>query len=159
MEWAVTIGLKAVKGDDHLYGDTGNDVILGGEKVDTIYGGDGDDTLSGGDDDDIITGGAGADQFDCGDGNSDKVLDYSVGEGDTEKGECEALTVKSPPDITDEPKPEPTFWDEFYEKLAIPIVVGLIVGIPATVIGIMQLRKRGRVQRSRRGKKPPSNEG
>jgi Ca2+-binding RTX toxin-like protein len=85
-------------GNDRLYGDDGNDLIEGGDKDDLLDGGEGDDTLSGGDGDDSMTGGIGKDHFNCGDGNLDRILDYSEGEGDTKAVDCEVIT----PNISEE---------------------------------------------------------
>ncbi len=93
-------------GNDKLYGGDGHDYIRGGAGADTIYGGAGndilsgdagDDTLIGGAGDDVMIGGAGRDTFHV-EGN-DRILDYSVHEGDAILGvgwlESALTTLKS----------------------------------------------------------------
>ena len=93
-------------GNDKLYGGDGHDYIRGGAGADTIYGGAGndilsgdagDDTLIGGAGDDVMIGGAGRDTFHV-EGN-DRILDYSVHEGDAILGvgwlESGMTTLKS----------------------------------------------------------------
>ena len=89
------------KGDDLLFGDAGNDIVWGnlgndtcnggsgndqvrgGQGNDVLYGGSGNDFLSGDRGNDTITGGPGADLFHGSqDAGIDKVLDFSVAEGD-----------------------------------------------------------------------------
>jgi serralysin len=89
------------KGDDVLFGDGGNDIVWGNLGNDTCDGGDGNDQVRGGQGDDSVSGGAGndyvsgdrgndtisggtgADLFhDSQDAGIDKVLDFSVAEGD-----------------------------------------------------------------------------
>ncbi|MGI8833671.1 MAG: calcium-binding protein [Nitrososphaeraceae archaeon] len=94
---------------DRLYGEIGNDLLQGGMASDQLYGGEGDDILAGGigddfligeqgndklyggADDDILQGAEGADYFDCGDG-VDIVIDFNIGEGDDNAGNCEEIT-------------------------------------------------------------------
>jgi len=93
-------------GNDKLYGGDGHDYIRGGAGNDTIYGGAGNDILSGdagndtligGAGDDVMIGGAGPDTFHV-EGN-DRILDYSVHEGDAILGvgwlESGLTTLKS----------------------------------------------------------------
>jgi serralysin len=89
------------KDNDNLFGDAGNDIVWGNLGNDTCDGGDGADQVRGGQGDDVvnggagndfvsgdrgndtITGGAGADNFhDSQDAGIDRVLDFSVAEGD-----------------------------------------------------------------------------
>jgi Ca2+-binding RTX toxin-like protein len=70
-------------GNDTCDGGTGNDIVRGGRDNDTITGGAGDDWLSGDRGDDTVQGGAGADIFHSfGDAAVDRVLDFSLAEGD-----------------------------------------------------------------------------
>jgi len=79
-------------GGDLVYGNLGNDTCDGGAGADIVRGGQGDDTLSGGAGADFVsgdrgndtmTGGAGADLFhSSSDAGLDRVLDFSVAEGD-----------------------------------------------------------------------------
>ena len=79
-------------GNDFVYGNLGDDSCNGGDGADTVRGGQGTDTLSGGAGadfvsgdrgDDTMTGGAGADLFhSSSDAGIDRVLDFSVAEGD-----------------------------------------------------------------------------
>ncbi len=70
-------------GDDTCNGGDGNDTVRGGQGTDTLSGGAGNDFVSGDRGDDTMTGGAGADLFhSSGDAGIDRVLDFSVAEGD-----------------------------------------------------------------------------
>jgi len=79
-------------GNDIVYGNLGNDVNVGGDGDDLIRGGQGEDSLSGGAGADwmsgdrgadTLSGGAGADIFNTFVGAGlDRVLDFSVSEGD-----------------------------------------------------------------------------
>lgn len=70
-------------GDDTCYGGDGADIVRGGQHADSISGGAGDDWLSGDRGDDTISGGAGADIFHAFRGsNLDRILDFSLAEGD-----------------------------------------------------------------------------
>jgi Ca2+-binding RTX toxin-like protein len=70
-------------GDDTLDGGAGNDILRGGQGNDSLMGGPGDDFVSGDRGDDTMTGGAGADLFhSSSDAGMDRVLDFSVAEGD-----------------------------------------------------------------------------
>jgi Ca2+-binding RTX toxin-like protein len=71
---------------DILAGGNGNDTLRGNGGNDLLLGGDGNDTLEGGAGNDILSGGRGADKFvfaHHGSANSDKIVDYSLVEGDT----------------------------------------------------------------------------
>jgi Ca2+-binding RTX toxin-like protein len=70
-------------GNDTCDGGTGADLIRGGQGNDTLSGGSGDDWISGDRGDDTMTGGTGADIFHTfGDAGVDRVLDFSVAQGD-----------------------------------------------------------------------------
>jgi len=79
-------------GSDIVWGNLGNDTCDGGDGADQVRGGQGDDVVNGGAGNDFvsgdrgndtITGGAGADNFhDSQDAGIDRVLDFSVAEGD-----------------------------------------------------------------------------
>ncbi|MBL8771441.1 MAG: hypothetical protein JNK30_08675 [Phenylobacterium sp.] len=70
-------------GNDTCVGGTGNDIVRGGQDGDLIFGGDGADYMSGDKGDDTVIGGAGADNFHTfGDAGLDRVLDFSLAEGD-----------------------------------------------------------------------------
>jgi serralysin len=70
-------------GDDTIDGGDGNDQVRGGQGDDIVNGGAGDDFVSGDRGNDTITGGSGADLFHGSqDAGIDKVMDFSVAEGD-----------------------------------------------------------------------------
>ncbi len=70
-------------GDDSCDGGSGNDTMRGGQGADSLSGGGGSDFVSGDRGDDTMTGGAGADIFhSSSDAGIDRVLDFSVAEGD-----------------------------------------------------------------------------
>ncbi len=70
-------------GADTCNGDDGADIVRGGQGNDTLAGGAGDDFVSGDRGDDTMTGGLGADLFhSSSDAGIDRVLDFSVAEGD-----------------------------------------------------------------------------
>ena len=70
-------------GADTCEGGDGNDVVRGGQDNDVINGGAGDDYVSGDKGSDTVTGGAGADIFHTfGDAGLDRVLDFSLAQGD-----------------------------------------------------------------------------
>jgi len=70
-------------GNDTLDGGAGNDVVRGGQGNDSLAGGAGNDFISGDRGDDTMTGGPGADNFHSSqDAGIDRVLDFSVAEGD-----------------------------------------------------------------------------
>lgn len=70
-------------GQDTCVGGVGNDVIRGGQQDDILDGGAGNDWLSGDRGNDTMAGGAGADVFHGSqDAGIDRVLDFSVAEGD-----------------------------------------------------------------------------
>ncbi len=70
-------------GDDYCDGGAGNDTIRGGQQNDSLSGGAGNDFVSGDRGDDTMTGGSGADLFhSSADAGVDRVLDFSVSEGD-----------------------------------------------------------------------------
>ena len=70
-------------GNDTCDGGPGNDVVRGGQGNDSLTGGAGNDFVSGDRGDDTMTGGAGADSFhSSSDAGLDRVLDFSVAEGD-----------------------------------------------------------------------------
>ena len=80
-------------GDDRLGGGIGNDTIDGGEGEDTLigyhgndilYGRQGDDSLNGGEGDDSLVGGEGADEFHFSrtSGGIDRIVDFSIDDGD-----------------------------------------------------------------------------
>jgi Ca2+-binding RTX toxin-like protein len=63
-------------------------LVLGGNGNDILTGSSGSDFLSGGTGNDILSGGQGADTFtfiqgETGAGNTDRIVDYNFGEGDT----------------------------------------------------------------------------
>ena len=89
------------KDNDNLTGDGGSDLVYGNLGSDTCEGGDGADTLRGGQDNDVVLGGAGADFVSgdkgddtltggdgadlfhtFGDAGIDRVLDFSLAQGD-----------------------------------------------------------------------------
>ena len=70
-------------GDDSCIGGTGADLARGGQGDDMLWGGEGDDWLSGDRGSDTLVGGTGADIFHTfGDAGVDRVLDFTVVEGD-----------------------------------------------------------------------------
>ena len=70
-------------GDDVIEGGDGADIIRAGAGDDTVDGGAGADWISGDRGDDILRGGPGPDTFVTRDGvGTDRVLDFSVAEGD-----------------------------------------------------------------------------
>ncbi len=70
-------------GDDTCDGGAGNDIIRGGQFNDSLMGGTGNDFVSGDRGDDTMTGGTGADLFhSSSDAGIDRVLDFSVAQGD-----------------------------------------------------------------------------
>ncbi|MBW8812447.1 MAG: calcium-binding protein [Caulobacterales bacterium] len=70
-------------GDDTLDGGTGADTVRGGQGNDSLMGGAGADFVSGDRGDDTMAGGSGADIFhSSSDAGIDRVLDFSVAEGD-----------------------------------------------------------------------------
>ncbi|MBX3483729.1 calcium-binding protein [Phenylobacterium sp.] len=70
-------------GDDTCDGGAGNDTVRGGQGNDILAGGAGDDFISGDRGDDTMTGGGGADIFhSSSDAGIDRVLDFSVAQGD-----------------------------------------------------------------------------
>lgn len=70
-------------GADTCEGGAGNDVVRGGQDNDSISGGAGADFMSGDKGSDTVVGGTGADTFHISsDAGSDRVLDFSVAEGD-----------------------------------------------------------------------------
>jgi Ca2+-binding RTX toxin-like protein len=75
--------LAAGKGDDLVWGGTGNDVIKGKKGDDLLYGEAGDDVVCGGQGDDVVDGGAGNDLLRGGKG--DDILNGGTG-NDTLKG-------------------------------------------------------------------------
>lgn len=75
-------------GDDTLVGSYGDDLLRGGQNNDSLQGGDGADFLSGDRGDDTLSGGSGRDIFHTFAGAGvDRVLDFSVAEGDQVKFE------------------------------------------------------------------------
>lgn len=75
-------------GDDTLIGSYGDDLLRGGQNNDELQGGDGADFLSGDRGDDTLSGGSGRDIFHTFAGAGvDRVLDFSVAEGDRVKFE------------------------------------------------------------------------
>lgn len=70
-------------GNDSCDGNEGNDIVRGGQGDDLIKGNDGNDYVSGDKGNDTVVGGAGADTFHSfGDAGIDRVLDFSLAEGD-----------------------------------------------------------------------------
>jgi Ca2+-binding RTX toxin-like protein len=70
-------------GADTCDGGAGDDIVRGGQDNDLVRGGDGADFISGDKGDDTMVGGAGADLFHTfGDAGLDRVLDFSLAEGD-----------------------------------------------------------------------------
>ena len=70
-------------GDDTCDGGNGADTIRGGQQNDSLSGGAGNDFVSGDRGDDTMTGGTGADIFhSSADAGIDRVLDFSVAQGD-----------------------------------------------------------------------------
>lgn len=71
-------------GADLLDGGGGADILRGGEGRDQLRGGDGEDRLIGGAGNDDMYGGAGADlfEFDMGGVQQDRIIDFSIAEGD-----------------------------------------------------------------------------
>lgn len=70
-------------GADTCEGGAGNDIVRGGQDNDSISGGAGADFMSGDKGADTVSGGAGADTFHISsDAGSDRVLDFSLAEGD-----------------------------------------------------------------------------
>jgi serralysin len=70
-------------GSDTASGGAGNDGMAGGQANDSLSGGAGDDFISGDRGDDTLSGGGGADIFHSAvTAETDRVLDFSVAEGD-----------------------------------------------------------------------------
>jgi Ca2+-binding RTX toxin-like protein len=70
-------------GDDTCDGGNGDDIVRGGQGNDSVMGGAGNDFVSGDRGDDVMAGGPGADNFHSfSDAGIDRVLDFSVAEGD-----------------------------------------------------------------------------
>ena len=70
-------------GNDTLIGGSGGDILRGGQGDDSIVGGSGNDFISGDRGNDTMTGGPGADLFHGSqDAGIDKVMDFSLAEGD-----------------------------------------------------------------------------
>jgi Ca2+-binding RTX toxin-like protein len=70
-------------GDDSCDGGSGADIVRGGQGNDTLSGGPGADFVSGDRGDDTMIGGTGADNFhSSSDAGIDRVLDFSVAQGD-----------------------------------------------------------------------------
>jgi Ca2+-binding RTX toxin-like protein len=70
-------------GDDVCHGGAGDDVVRGGQSNDSLTGDAGNDFVSGDRGDDTMTGGLGADRFhSSSDAGIDRVLDFSVAQGD-----------------------------------------------------------------------------
>lgn len=70
-------------GADTCEGGDGNDIVRGGQDNDIVRGGAGDDYVSGDRGSDTVSGGAGADIFHTfGDAGLDRVLDFSLAQGD-----------------------------------------------------------------------------
>jgi len=70
-------------GDDTCDGGNGADIVRGGQGNDMLNGGPGNDFVSGDRGDDTMTGGTGADNFhSSSDAGIDRVLDFSVAQGD-----------------------------------------------------------------------------
>ncbi|MBL8770982.1 MAG: calcium-binding protein [Phenylobacterium sp.] len=70
-------------GDDTCDGGAGADTLRGGQSNDSLSGGAGNDFVSGDRGDDTMTGGTGADLFHSSpDAGIDRVLDFSVAQGD-----------------------------------------------------------------------------
>ncbi|WP_296596175.1 calcium-binding protein, partial [Phenylobacterium sp.] len=70
-------------GNDTCEGGDGTDIVRGGQDNDVLNGGAGDDYVSGDKGSDTVTGGAGADIFHTfGDAGVDRVLDFSLAQGD-----------------------------------------------------------------------------
>lgn len=70
-------------GNDTLGGGSGNDIVRGGQGDDIVRGDEGNDTVAGDRGDDTISGGLGADVFlTSGDAGLDKVIDFSISDGD-----------------------------------------------------------------------------
>ena len=93
------------KGDDDLFGGAGNDVMGGGNGVDLLMGNGGNDILIGRNDGDSFMGSTGADQFILrADADTlakdaafaDRILDFSLLEGDVIKIACFDGTLAMP---------------------------------------------------------------
>jgi Ca2+-binding RTX toxin-like protein len=70
-------------GTDTCDGGEGADIVRGGQDADLVRGGAGDDYVSGDRGDDTVVGGSGADLFHTfADSGLDRVLDFSIAEGD-----------------------------------------------------------------------------
>ena len=70
-------------GDDTCDGGNGADIVRGGQGNDILSGGPGNDFVSGDRGDDTMTGGSGVDNFhSSSDAGIDRVLDFSVAQGD-----------------------------------------------------------------------------
>jgi predicted extracellular nuclease len=82
-QFEVNPALLGDSGDNQLSGTAAADTIKGLAGRDHLLGQDGNDVLSGGQGDDVLRGGAGADTFILATGEgSDRILDFSLGEGD-----------------------------------------------------------------------------
>jgi Ca2+-binding RTX toxin-like protein len=70
-------------GNDTCEGGDGNDIVRGGQNDDVLRAGGGADYVSGDRGDDTVWGGTGADDFHSfGDAGTDRVMDFSLAEGD-----------------------------------------------------------------------------
>lgn len=84
-------------GDDRLFGGAGDDTLYGGQGRDTLSGDAGADLLVGDLDDDVMVGGLGPDQFWAAPGmGTDRVLDFSVADGDRIKVQAGAAWAAVP---------------------------------------------------------------
>ena len=93
--------IKGGNGNDGIFGEGGNDIVEGGKGDDKISGGqetdlldgeEGNDAIVGGEGIDILFGGLGSDIFVC--DEFDKIIDFSLFEGDQIKGTCSVESMK-----------------------------------------------------------------
>ncbi|MFW8635841.1 Hint domain-containing protein [Cribrihabitans pelagius] len=110
--------LKGSGGNDTLRGGGGDDVLYGDSGDDALSGGAGDDTLQGGTGSDTLTGGSGNDEIHTGDGDDllifeqsaghTVVLDFDIGDDDTDGFSNDQLDVTGLRDATGQPV---SVWD------------------------------------------------
>jgi RTX calcium-binding nonapeptide repeat (4 copies) len=84
--------MEGREGNDQIIGGKGDDKISGGQETDLLDGEEGNDAIVGGEGIDILFGGLGSDIFVC--DESDKIIDFSLFEGDQIKGTCSVESMK-----------------------------------------------------------------
>ncbi|MEP4886784.1 MAG: calcium-binding protein, partial [Alphaproteobacteria bacterium] len=90
----VFAGASGLRGDDVVYGGSGNDNIRGRRDEDILYGGDGNDRLRGDNENDQLYGGAGVDRLQG--GNQNDYLDGGAGADRLEGGNHDDILLFDP---------------------------------------------------------------